>query len=107
MELLGVRKWIFQCFSGVRSVRFWFESGKICKTTPTFFISKIVLQIFPVFFSGDQLLGRAGQRNIGPVSAPYQPSILRLDCRAGQLYLTWSIWLCQKSSIKGSTSISI
>ena len=70
------------------------------------------LQIFHVFSPGRyQLLRRAGQRNIGRVSAlcqpPYQLSTCLLDRRAGQLYLPWSIWLGQTSSINGNTSISI
>ena len=47
------------------SVRFWLESGKMCKNTPTYFIFTIVCR-YSLFFSPgrDQLLGRAGQENI-------------------------------------------
>ena len=58
-------------FLAVFSVRFWLESGKICKNTLTFFIFTLFLQIFPVFSPGrDQLLGRAGQENISLCISP-------------------------------------
>ena len=59
------------CFA-MFSVRFWLESDKMCKNNFTFFIFTIILQIFPVFSPGrDQLLGRAGQENIGPRISPH------------------------------------
>ena len=58
-------------FLAVFSVLFWLESGKMCKNKSTFFIFTMFLQIFPVFSTGrDQLLGRAGQENIGPRISP-------------------------------------
>ena len=59
-------------FLAVFSVRFWLESGKMCKNKSTYFMFYIFLQIFPVFFSPgrDQLLGRAGQENISPGISP-------------------------------------
>ena len=59
-------------FLAVFSVRFWLESGKMCKNKSTFFIFTFFADIPCVFSPGrDQLLGRAGQENIGPVSALY------------------------------------
>ena len=77
MEILGVRKWIFQCFNSV-SVRFWLESGKkYARIRPLSLFFTIVLQIFPVFSSGrDQLLGRAGQKNISPGISPRISTLL-------------------------------
>ena len=70
IEILGVRKWIFQqCFQ----CDFGCNQVKKCKNTSTFFIFfTFVLQIFPDFFSTgrDQLLGRAGQKNISPGISP-------------------------------------
>ena len=59
-------------FLEVFSVRFWLESSKICKNMATFFIFTFFADILCFFSPGrDQLLGRAGQKNIGPVSALY------------------------------------
>ena len=72
MELLGVRKWIFQCFN-VFSVRFWLESGKDMQEYVHFLIFyNCFADISCCFFSPgrDQLLGRAGQKNISPGISP-------------------------------------
>ena len=50
MGILGVKKMDISMFLAVFSVRFWLESGKMCKNKSTFFIFTIFLQIFPVFF---------------------------------------------------------
>ena len=92
------------------SVRFWLESGKMCKYKSTFFIFTILLQIFPVFFfsRARSITGEGGTEKYQPwYQPPYQPSTWVLDRRAGQLYLNWLIRLGQKSSIKGNTSISM
>ena len=53
------------------SVRFWLEVGKNMQEYVHFIFFKIVLQMFPVFSPGqDQLLGRAGQKNISPGISP-------------------------------------
>ena len=70
LEILGVRKLIFNVLT-VISVRFWLESGKICKNTSTFFIFYNCFADIPFFSPGrDQLLGRAGQKNISPGISP-------------------------------------
>ena len=38
-------------FLAMFSVRFWLESGKMCKNNSTFFIFTIILQIFPAYFN--------------------------------------------------------
>ena len=95
-------------FLAVFSLRFWLKSGKICKNRSTFFIFTFFAKI-PCFFSRARSAPREGGtgKYWPPYQPPYQPSTRVLDSRAGQLYLTWSIWLGQKSSIKGNTSISI
>ena len=70
MEILGVKNGYFNVFS-VFSVRFWLESGKMCKIKSTFFIFTIFLQIFSVFSLGEINSGGGRDRKI---SAPYQPS---------------------------------
>ena len=60
-------------FLAVFSVRFWLESGKMCKNTPTFFIFTICLQIFPgVFFLQGEINSWGGRdmKILAPVSAP-------------------------------------
>ena len=61
-------------FLTVFSVRFRLESGKVCKNKSSFLFLHFCLQIFPVFLffspGRDQLLGRAGQENIGPRISP-------------------------------------
>ena len=88
---------------------FGWNRVKICKNTSTFFIFTTVLQIFPIFFSrARSTAGDGGTEKYQPwYQPPYQPSTRVVDRRAGQLYLTWSIRLGQKPSIKGITSISI
>ena len=71
MEILGVRKWIFQCLT-VFSVQFWLELGK---NMQEYVNSLYFLQLFcrySLFFSPgrDQLQGRAGQKNISPGISP-------------------------------------
>ena len=92
-------------FLAMFSVRFWLESGKMCKNKSTFFIFASFLQIFPVFFS--RARSTPGEGGTGKYQPLYQPSTRVLDRRAGQLYLNWLIRPCQKSSIKGNTSISM
>ena len=108
-ETLGLKYGYFSVFSGVFSVRFWLESGKMCKNKSTFFIFTIFLKIFPVFFSRARSTpGEGGTEKYQPwYQPPYQPSTRVLDRRAGQLYLNWLIRLGQTSSIKGNTSISM
>ena len=77
----------------------------MCKNNSTFFIFTSFLQIFTVFFSRER--STPGEGGTGKYRPPYQPSTCVLDRRAGQLYLNWLIRLCQKSSIKGNTSISM
>ena len=88
----------------VLTVQFWLESGKNMQEYVHFLYFLQLFCRYSLFFSPgrDQLLGRAGQKNISPGISPHD-----LDPRAEQLYLTWSICLGQKSSIKGNTSISI
>ena len=92
---------------------FGWNQVKYARIRPLSLFFTTVLQIFPIFSPGrDQLLGRAGQKNINPgispgISPRISPLHEFLDRRAGQLYLTWSIRLGQKPSIKGNTSISI
>ena len=66
LEILGFRKWIFHCFSGVFSFRFGLNEVKY----PRIRLISLFLhffQIFPVFSPGrDQLLRRAGLENISP-----------------------------------------
>ena len=97
-------------FFAVFSVRFWLESGKMCKNKSTFFIFTFFLQIFPVFFfsRARSTPGEGGtEKYRPPKQPPYQPSTYVSDRRVGQLYLNWLIRLGQKSSIKGNTSISM
>ena len=58
-------------FLAVFSVRFWLESGNMCKNTSTFFIFTFFCR-YSLFLSPrrDQLRGRAGQENIGPRIRP-------------------------------------
>ena len=76
MEILGVKKNDISRFLAVFSVRFWLESGKMCKNKSTFFIFTIFLQIFPVFFSrGRSTPGEGGTGKYWPpYQPPYQPS---------------------------------
>ena len=67
MEMLGVGSGYFNVLV-VFSVQIWLQSGKNMQEYVNFchFIT-IVFQIFPVFSPvRDQLLGRVGQKNIGP-----------------------------------------
>ena len=84
LEILSVRKWIFQCFNGVFSailVGIRLMYARIC---PLSLFFTIVLQIFPVFSLGrDQLLGRAGQKNISPGISP------RISPRISPLHDFW------------------
>ena len=62
-------------FLAVFLVRFWYESGKMCKNKSTFFFFTFFADIpcfFCLFFSPgrNQLLGSAGQENIGPCISP-------------------------------------
>ena len=53
------------------SVQFWLELGKNMQKYVHLLFFTIVLQLFPVFSPGrDQLLGRAGQKNISPGISP-------------------------------------
>ena len=74
MEILGVRKWIFQCLT-VFSVRFWLESGKNMQEYFHFFFT-FFLQIFPVFFSRARSTAREGgiEKYQPWYQPPYQPS---------------------------------
>ena len=108
MEILGVRKWIFQCFNSVFSAILVGIRQKICKNTSTFFIVYNSFADIPYFFSrARSTAGEGGTEKYQRYQPPYQPSTRCLDPRAGQLYLTGPIRLGQKSSIKGNTSISI
>ena len=78
MEILGVSFNVLVVFS----VRFWFEWGKIRKNKSIFFYIFCRCSLF-VSPSRDQLLGRAGQENIGPYPPSFQPSTWVLDRRAG------------------------
>ena len=71
MEILGVRKWIFQCFNSVFSA-IVMESGKNMQEHVHFLYFYNCFADIPCFvFQGrDQLLGRAGQENISPGISP-------------------------------------
>ena len=71
MEILGVRKWIFQCFNSVFSAILVGIRWKYARIRPFSLFFTIVLQIFPVFSPGrDQLLGRVSLKNISPGNSP-------------------------------------
>ena len=105
MEILGVRKWIFQCFNSVFSAILIGIRLKYARTRPL----SLFLQLFcrySLFFSrARSTAGEGGTGKYQPwYQPPYQPSTWLLDPRAGQLYLTGLIRLGQKSSIKGAIS---
>ena len=60
-------------FLAVFSVRFWLESGKMCKNKSTIFICTVSLQIFPVFFLQGEInfWGGRDRKISSPVSALY------------------------------------
>ena len=71
MEILGVKNMDISMFLEAFSVRFWLESGKMCKNKSTFIIFTLFCRYYLFFSPGrDQLLGRAGQENIGPRISP-------------------------------------
>ena len=65
------KKMDISMFLVVFSVRYWLESGKMCKNKSTFFIFTFFLQIFPVFFLQGEINSWGGRdRKISaPVSA--------------------------------------
>ena len=64
------KKMDISMFLAVFSVRFWLESGKMCKNKSTFLIFTFFCR-YSLFSTGrDQLLGRAGQENISPGISP-------------------------------------
>ena len=70
MEILSVKTWIFQCFSGVFSAILAGIRQNVQEYVHFPYFYNFCADI--PFFSPvrDQLLGRAGQVNIDPVSAP-------------------------------------
>ena len=77
MEILGVRKWIIQCFNGVFSAKkFWLESGKNMQEYVHFlYFFTIVLQIFRFFSRARSTAGEGGTEKYQPwYQPPYQPS---------------------------------
>ena len=95
-------------FLAVFSVRFWLESGKICKNKFTFFIFTIFLQKFPVFFLQGEIKSWGGRDRI--ISALVSALVSALYMSFG--WHGWTVILelvdtAGQSSIKGNTSISI
>ena len=71
LEILSVRKRIYQCFEAVFSAILVGIRLMYARIRPLSLFFTIVLQIFPVFSLGrDQELGRAGQKNISPGISP-------------------------------------
>ena len=107
MEILSVRKWIFQGFNSVFSANLVGIREKFARIRPLSLFFTIILQIFPVFFS--RARSTAGEGGTEKYQPPYQPSTWLLGPRTGQLYLTGPISLGQKSStcINCNTSINI
>ena len=60
-------------FLAVFSVRFWLESGKMCKNKSTSFIFTIFWQIFPFLFLQGEINSWGGRdrKILAPVSALY------------------------------------
>ena len=52
MEIFGVKKMDISMLLAVFSVRFWLESGQMCKNKAAIIIFTIFLQVFPVFSPG-------------------------------------------------------
>ena len=78
MEILGVKKIGISMFVVVFSVRFWLESGKMCKNKSTFFIFTFFCRSSLFFSPGrDQLSWRGGQENIGPRISPVSALYMR------------------------------
>ena len=70
IEILGVKNGYFNVFSGVFSAIFGWNRVKCARISPLSLFLLFFADI-PCFFPGrDQLLGRAGQENIGPRISP-------------------------------------
>ena len=90
MEILGVRKWIFQCFNSVFSVILMESGKKYARTRPLSLFLQLFCRYSLFFFPGrDQLLGRAGQENISPGISPRISPLLDIWIPG----LDSSIWL--------------
>ena len=76
MEILGVRKWIFQYFNSVFSAILVGIRQKYARIRPLSLFFTIVLQILPVFFSrARSTAGEGGTEKYQPWYQPwYQPS---------------------------------
>ena len=74
IEILGVKNGYFNVFSGVFSVRFSLESGKMCKNTSTFFIFTFFFADIPCFFFYSRARSTPGEGGTGKYRPPYQPA---------------------------------
>ena len=71
MELLGVRKWIFQCLSGVFSAILVGNRLNLQEKVHFLYLYFFCRYSLGFFSPGrDQLLGKAGQENMGPCISP-------------------------------------